>query len=112
MAVTPNVLNPGALLTNAAAVYYAAPVNSRAIIKRAVFTNNDTAVRTITVYRVPTGDVPSNANKVIAAFPIAIGQDYSPVSLTNLVLNVGDSIQAFADVGGVVGIQLAGFVVT
>lgn len=112
MAITPTVFNSGTLLTNAVATYYTAPVNAKAVIKRAVFTNNDTANRTITVYRVGNGGTATNSNKVIAAFPIAAGQDYSPVSLTNLVLSAGDTIQALSDVGSVVGIQLAGFVVS
>lgn len=112
MAISPQVLNAGTLLTASAATLYTAPVNSKAVIKRAVFTNNDTVSRTITVYRIPSGGVLGNAYKIIAAFPLSAGQDYSPVSMTNLVLGAGDTIQALADVTSVVGCQLAGFVVT
>lgn len=98
MSIQPVALQPGLQLTASSQTLYQAPAAVSAIVKRVTFTNIDTAVRTITVYRVPSAGSPGATNTIISAYPISAGQDYSPVCLSGLVLGPGESLRALADV--------------
>lgn len=70
--VTPLPLFPGALLTNAAAIYYTSPPSISTLIKKLTVTSNDAAAgHTLVVWIVPVGGAPTNANLLIA--PRVIG---------------------------------------
>ena len=61
MTATPKKLIQGSQLTASAATYYTAPTNTRTLIKKVTFTNNDTVARTVTLYLVPLGGLPLRA---------------------------------------------------
>ena len=110
MAISPVVMQPGFVLANSAQIVYTTPANVRAIVKRATFTNVDTVTRTFTVYRVPSLGSPLTNNTIISAQTLSPGEDYSPISLSGLTLNPGETIQAMADASGVVNFFMSGFV--
>lgn len=95
-------------LTAAAAAYVTAPANTTYAIKKAVFTNTDTAARTITVHRVPSGGGATVGNMVISAYTLSAGQTYEASSLGNMVLGPGVTLQALASTTGVVNIFVSG----
>jgi hypothetical protein len=72
--------------------------NGQVIIKRAVFTNTHTAVVTLSVYVVRSGDSPDGTNLMIDAYPLSSGQAYVSPELANCVLDTGDTLQAVASV--------------
>ncbi|CAB4142365.1 hypothetical protein UFOVP1414_65 [uncultured Caudovirales phage] len=109
MAIVPALLTASVQLGATAASIYTTPAQGQTLIKRAVFTNVDTSPRTITVHRVPVSGSASNANRVISSFRLSPGQSYVAVELANMVLNAGDSIQAFADTANLVNVTMSGF---
>lgn len=109
MTIAPAVLNPGVQLGASVATLYTTPANTKAIVRRAVFTNIDTVTRLVTVYRVISGGSAGVTNTIIAAYPVAPGQDYAPASMSGLTLGAGETIQAFADVAAKVNAFISGF---
>lgn len=107
--VTPVPLTPTAYLSNSVGPIYTCPANSTAIVKRAVFTNRDTSPHVITVHRVPSGGTPQNSNMLIAARRLSAGESYVAPELGSMVLDQGDSIQAFTDTGSTVTVTMSGF---
>ncbi len=109
MTITPAALQPGVSLTNAAASIYTTPANGQAVIRRAVFTNHDSSPHVITVHRVPSGGSVLTANMLIDARRLTPGESYVSPELANMVLDAGDSIQAFADANSVVNAFMSGY---
>jgi hypothetical protein len=109
MSISPAVLVPTTALAAAAAAIYTVPANGQSVVKSAVFTNIDTVTRTITVHRVPSGGSVTTANMMVSAYRLSPGQDYTARALTNLVLNAGDAIHAFADSANKVNVTVSGF---
>ena len=113
MALSPALLIASTQLANAVASVGGPLTPAHWLIQRAVFTNVDTAARTITVHRVPAAGTPAAANEVIGAFVLnAVGQSghtYTAPELAGMVLNPGDTLQAFADVAAKVNITVSGF---
>lgn len=108
----PAALQPGAQITTAALAYVTGGANSKAIIKRAVFTNVTSGAITITVYRVPSAGSPGATNIIIDARPIAaLGTDLAP-ELANMVLNSGDTIQCLASANTSINFFASGYVVS
>src|ERR1700760_3696459 len=94
--ILPAVLQPGVVLTNAAAAIVTSAALTQSIIKRAVFTNPTAGALTITVHRVPSGGTASGTTVIISARSIAAGGTDLAPELVNMVLNPGDMIQALA----------------
>ena len=93
MSINPAVLQPGIVLTTAAAVVVLSALNTRSIIKRAVAANTTAGAITITVYRLPFG---GTALLIVPPRSIAAnGTDLLP-ELTTMVLYAGDGITALA----------------
>ena len=96
MSVTPRTIT-AAQLTAAAATYYTAPANTKSIVKKLTFTNNDASAHTFTVYLVPSGGTASAANILIKDQAIAAGECAECYQAAGQVLQVGGTIQALAD---------------
>lgn len=91
------------VLGTAAAELYVAPPNTVVRLSSVTFTNQDTVARTVSVHLVKAGSSPTNANRVIAPYVLAPGEAWTCPHL-NHNLNPGDSVQALADVAGVVSV--------
>jgi hypothetical protein len=105
MAVTPKKIIPGIQIPNAVVAtpgLYAAPANTKTIIKKLTFTNNDTVARTVTVHLVASGGTGGATNIITKAYPIGPGATYEAFEAEGQVLQVGDFITAFADVASMV----------
>jgi hypothetical protein len=106
-AVAKRLLTPQ-LLSNANATYYSAPENTRTILKKLTFTNNDGSSHDITVYLVPFGVSASDANMLLDAEAVAANSCYEATVGEGHVLEAGDTLQAFADAGNFVNIMASG----
>lgn len=91
------------LLGAAAAVLYTAPANTVSRLSSFTFTNQDAGARQVSVHLVKAGSAPSSANRVVAPYVLAPNEAWTCPHL-NHNLNPGDSVQALADVAGVVSV--------
>lgn len=108
MTVTPKKLFTPAQLTNSAATYYTVPAGTKTIIKKCTFTNNDTAVRTVTLYLVESGGSAGVTNLIIKAKAIAPGEVYEAYEVEGHIMNAGDFIRALADSASQVSFHASG----
>lgn len=108
MAITPAVLQGGVLLGTAAAALYTAPAATRAVVKRAVFTNATGTAQNITVSVTRAG---GGATAIISAQPIGANSTYLAPELANLVLAPGDAIVAAASAASSIGAIMSGFTI-
>ena len=113
MTLTPALLVASTSLGNSVASI-GGPVNpTHWLIQRTVFTNTDGASHTITVHRVPNAGTATVANLLIDTFVLnaegQVGHTYTAPELTAMVLNPGDTIQAFADAAAKVNVTISGF---
>lgn len=104
MSIKPNNI-VAAQLTNAAATYYTAPANTKAVLKKLTFTNNDTAARTVTVYLVPSAGTAGVTNILVSARAVAAGDTYDCTEALGQTLLPAGFIQAFADVASKVTVN-------
>ena len=111
MTIKVSRLVPGSQLTNATATYYTTPVNTSAVVKRAVFCNTTGLAATITVYVVPSGGAAGVTNEIIAAYSIAAGASYVSPELAGVVLGPGDTLQALSGTNAAVTIVVSGITV-
>jgi hypothetical protein len=108
MTATPKKLVAGSQLTASAATYYTAAANTKTLLKKLTFTNNDTTARTVTVYLVPSGGTAGVTNLLTKAASIAAGATYEAFEAEGHILAPGDTLQALADVTSMVTIQASG----
>ena len=108
MSVTPKKIIPGSQLTNVVATYYTCPANTKCLVKKLTFTNNDTSARSVTLYLVPSGGTAGVTNLLTKAQSIVAGGVYEAFEASGHVLMPGDTIQALADTGAMVTIQGSG----
>lgn len=105
MAVTPKKIIQGTLLPNAAAAspgLYACPANTKCLLKKLTFTNNDASARTVTVHLVASGGSASTSNILTKTVSIAAGATYEAFEAEGHILGPGDFITAFADTAALV----------
>lgn len=113
MTINPALLVASSQLAAAEASIGGPSAPSHWLIKRAVFTNTDTSARSVTVYRVPSGGAAGTGNIVFSAHVVNIagtsGDTYVAPELTDMVLNPGDTLHAFADSANKVNVTISGF---
>ena len=113
MSLTPANLITGTLIASPVGSVGGPTVATHWWVKRAVIANTDTAVHTVTIYRIPSGGSVTAANILLPAYPLSAsgnpGASYVVAKLTDLVLNPGDTIQAVADTTAKVSIEASGF---
>lgn len=112
MTVTAKRLFSPAQITSTAVSYYAAPANTRTIIRKMVFTNTDTISHTVTVYIVPYGQIPLDSNTLIVSKTIIGGKAWECFEAEGLVLSPGDSIQALASANMAITFMASGVEIT
>lgn len=108
MAITPAKLIAGSQLTTAAATYYTAPANTKAIIHNMTIMNNTSGALTFTVHIVNSGASESASNMVISARTIAAGETYTCPEVVGKVLSATGTIRALASAGTSVSIMADG----
>lgn len=91
MAISPAVLQGGVALTTSSAAIYTAPSGTKAVIKRAVFTNFSAAAVTVSVTSTRSGGSPLT---LIDGQSIPAHTDYIAPELANFVMNTGDALNA------------------
>lgn len=105
MAVTPKKIIPGIQIPNAVATtpgLYAVPANTKTVIKKLTFTNNDTVARLVTLHLVASGGTGGVTNIITKAFPIGPGLTYEAFEAEGHVMQTGDFITAFSDAASMV----------
>lgn len=108
MSATPKKLVSGSQLTATVATYYTAPTNTKTLIKKLTFTNNDATARTVTVYLVTSGGTAGVTNILTKAASIAAGATYEAFEAEGHILAAGETLQALADSAAQVTIQASG----
>lgn len=111
MAVTPKKLVPGIQIPNAAAAtpgLYVCPANTKTLIKKVTFTNNDASARLVTVHLVASGGSASASNIVTKAISIAAGATYEAFEAEGHIMHPGDFITAFSDAASQVTAHISG----
>ena len=76
--------------------YYVAPAGTAAKIGRAVFTNTDTAVHTLTA-NITTNGPSAAANRLISARSLAPGESYVSPELAGQVIPAGSDLRGLSD---------------
>ena len=74
--------------------------NGNTAVKQVLLTNNDSVSRKATIHLVPTGDGPTNQNRIIIDEDIPAGKTFS---LEGIILGDGDSVQGQSDVASMIG---------
>lgn len=101
MAVIPKKIIPGVQIPAAAAAspgLYACPANTKTLLKKLTFTNDDASARVVTVHLVASGGAAGSSNLVTKSVSIAAGATYEAFEAEGHVLMAGDFITAFSDV--------------
>lgn len=105
MAVTIKTIIPGVQIPAAAAAspgLYICPVNTKTVIKKLTFTNNDTVARLLTVHLVPSAGTAGVTNILTKAAPIGPGMTYECFEAEGHALPAGGFITAFSDAASMV----------
>lgn len=91
-------------LTAADALYYTAPTNTTAVIKRATFTNTSAGAVTITANIVAAAGSSSAGNRVIdpQSTALSAGQTYVAPELSGKTMPPGTMLRMLASVAGAV----------
>jgi hypothetical protein len=108
MTTTALPLIQDATLTTSSAVYYTCPVNTTAVIKRAVFTNTSGSAVTVTCNVVRSGGSAGTGNVIIPAKAISPNDTFVSPELAGMTLSAGDQIFASCSTGGVVNLMASG----
>lgn len=111
MTATPLVLQQGVLVGNVVNPIVGA-VTAFTQITNAAFTNSDTSSHTLTVYISRDGAAGGAATLIVDAQVIAPTRTWVAQQLWGKNLNIGDSLTAVADAGGVINAIVDGFTVT
>ena len=92
--------------------YYTAGSNTKAVITKANFVNDDTDANTITINIVPSGESVSYANRIIKAKTLAAGEAWSCTELVSHVIDAGGFISMKASTANKIGCRISGYEVT
>lgn len=107
MFIPKNLLSASAQLTGSAATYYTS-LNTKTIVTKCTITNNDTVVRTFTIYVIKSGGTAGVTNVVILARSIAPSETQEVPEMSGQILEDGDFIQMLASTTAVLTPTLAG----
>lgn len=107
--ITPKSMVNGTNLTDSAATYYTVPANTKAIIKKATFTNDHNIVVTVTINLVPSKRAAAYGNQITKTRPLAVGETWSCPDVENQVLEAGGFISMVASVTAKVGCRISGY---
>ena len=99
----------GVSLTDAVATYYITPTGTRALLKRATFCNNHSAVVTVTINLVPSGGSAAYGNQITKTKSLAAGESWSCPDMENHILEAGGFISMLASVTATIGVRISGY---
>jgi hypothetical protein len=99
----------GTNLTDAAATYYTTPASTKALIKKATFTNDHSSVVTVTINLVPSGGAAAYGNAVTKTKGLAAGETWSCPDVENHVMEAGGFISMVASVTEKIGVRISGY---
>ena len=110
--VTPEPLFNPALLTNAALLYYTSPAGTRTLLKKITATSNDTAAaHPFTLWLVPLGGAPTNANVLINQRQVGPLETFDVTGAQNHTLGPGWMLYAESDDNTHLNIQATGIAI-
>jgi len=112
MAVVVKPLFPAKFAENAQTTQYTAPTGTRTIIDKATVTNTSASNAAYSVNLVPSGGGASDANLVIDARAIAVGETYTCPELVGHILEPGGFISTLASAASSLSIRFSGREVT
>ena len=112
MSVTATVLVPPLQMQATQTTQYSVPTSTKAIIDKATVTNTDTVSRTFSVNLVTSGGSASNANLVIDARAVAVGETYTCPELVGQVLEAGGFISTIASAASALTLRISGRQIT
>lgn len=95
-------------LTTSATTIYSAATGIRAQVLAANVLNTSAAPVTVTVHLVPTGQTVGDANMIVKARSLNIGESYKVIELVGQAMNAGDTIQALASANTAVSMMVGG----
>jgi hypothetical protein len=107
MAITPKCIIEPVQLTNANVNYYAV-TKGNTIIDKLTLCNTTTSSANVTIDLVESGGSAGVSKRILSARTISPGETYNCVEASGHVLNIGDSIQAFASVSARITIRASG----
>lgn len=107
--ITPKSMVNGVTLTSSAATYYTVGSGTRAIIKKATFTNDDSSVITVNINLVPSAGSAGYANAISKAHPIAAGDTWICYEVENHELESGGFISMSASTPSKIGCRISGY---
>src|SRR3990167_1019770 len=97
MFIQKNLMSVSAQLTASAATYYTS-TNTKTLVTKASVCNNDSSVRTFTVYIIKSGGGAADATELLVKTrAIAPGETQDIPELQGHLLENGDFVQALAD---------------
>lgn len=105
----PKSMVNGVNLTDAAVTYYTTPANTRSIIKKATFTNDDSIVVTVTINLVASGGSATSANRITKTKSLAAGETWSCSDMENHAFEAGGFISILASVTAKIGCRISGY---
>jgi len=108
MSVTAKNIIPAQQLTDSLATYYTVPVNTRTIIKKLTFMNDDTVARTVTLHLIASGGSATAGNKLLDAVSVAAGDTFEATEAEGHVMEASGFLQASADAASQVSIRASG----
>jgi hypothetical protein len=86
---------------------FTVPANTKVIVTNIVLCNTATTTVKVTLHFVPNGSSASNANKIIADYPVS-ANDTVVIDDLSIVLEAGDTIQAVQDTANAVTVYVSG----
>lgn len=98
--------NADVVLATTASAIVSAPSATQIAITKASVCNTDSSGRTVSVYRVPPSGVSGPKNEIIKALSIAAGKTIV-LPISGLTLVNGQSLQAVADTGALVNLNVS-----
>lgn len=111
MTMTPKRLVTAQVASSIAAIY-SAPASTKAVIKRAIFTNTTGGSITLLVHLVPPSGSVADGNMAINDLSIAAGETYIAGELEGQVVEATGSIQAEASASGSLSAIISGVEIT
>lgn len=109
MTSTPKLLAAAADLAGAAAAIYTSPANGKGTwIDKATAVNHSAAIRSITLYHVPSGGAAGTSNLLVSGKSIAVNATDLVGEIVGKFIPPGASIYGFADTASAVAFEMNG----
>ncbi|RLC34305.1 MAG: hypothetical protein DRZ76_02925 [Candidatus Nealsonbacteria bacterium] len=108
----PKAMVDGVPITDTQTTYYTTPANTRSLIKKATFTNDDASPVTISINVVRSGESVGYANAITKTKTLAAGETWSCADIENHIMEASGFISMVASVTLKIGCRITGFEIT